>query len=284
MHRYVLVTGASTGIGFETARALIAAGFKVFGTVRRAEDGERVARDLGSAFIPLIADVTDPQALAAAAETVSQQVGNHGLAALVNNAGVAQSGPLMHVPIDEVRQLFEVNVFGFLAATQVFLPLLGARRDCPHAPGRIVNISSISGGLTFPFVGSYAASKHAVEAMTDGLRRELAIYGIAVTAIEPGTIKTPIWAKGQKARVDSRYSDTDFGPILANLPAVLDRHLRSTKPVELVSDAVVHAITARRPRTRYPLTAMWQLRRWLPDRLMDAILRKEFGISKGSWA
>ena len=134
-----------------------------------------------------------------AVEQVKQQIGNRGLAALVNNSGISGAAPLMHVPLDEVRQMFEVNVFGLLQVTQAFLPLLGATKDCTHAPGRVINISSISGGLVFPFVGAYGASKHAVEALTDGLRRELAIAGIQVIGIEPGVIRTPMWEKGGEA-------------------------------------------------------------------------------------
>ena len=167
-------------------------------------DAERLKNEFPAHFTPLLFDVTDAAAITRAVEQVKQQIGNRGLAALVNNSGISGAAPLMHVPLDEVRRMFEVNVFGLLQVTQAFLPLLGATRNCPHAPGRVINISSISGGLVFPFVGAYGASKHAVEALTDGLRRELAIAGIQVIGIEPGVIRTPMWEKGSEA--DTRFA------------------------------------------------------------------------------
>lgn len=182
----------------------------------------------------------------------------------------------MHVPIAEVRRMFEVNVFGLLAVTQAFLPLLGARRECPHAPGRVINVSSISGGLVFPFVGPYGASKHAVEALTDGLRRELAMFGIDVVAIEPGNIRTPIWEK--EAEPDERYADTAYAPMMKRLPGLLAEAGRKGDPPERVSRAIHEAIEARRPKTRYPLTPLWRLSRILDDRLLDFLTRSMMGL------
>jgi len=172
--------------------------------------------------------------------------------------------------------MFDVNVFGLLTVTQAFLPLLGARRGCPHPPGRVINISSISGGLVFPFVGAYGASKHAVEALTDGLRRELSIYRISVVAIEPGNIRTPIWEKA--ASMDPGYAQTDYAPILAKLPAILAEMVRQGDPVERVSVAIHKAVSARRPKTRYPLTFLWRLSRLLGDRTLDRLTLKAMGF------
>lgn len=271
-----LITGVSTGIGFDAARLLIERGYHVFGSVRKQTDADKVGQELGADFTPLMFDVTDEPAIAAAAQHVQEAVGDQGLRALVNNSGVSGAGPLMHIPVAELRQMLEVNVLGLLAVTQAFLPLLGARKNCPHPPGRIVNLSSISGRLVFPFVGAYGASKHAAEAINDGLRRELRMYGIEVIAIEPGSIRTPIWEKA--AGADARYTDTDYAEALAGMPEILDEMVRSGKPVKVVSEAIHEAITARRPKTRYPLTWMVHAPRVLGDRALDKILCKEMGL------
>lgn len=272
----VLITGVSTGIGYDAARYLVERGYRVFGSVRSQADGDRVAQALGSNFTPLMFDVTDTGAIASAARRVEATVGDAGLRALVNNSGVSGAGPLMHYPLADLRRMFEVNVFGLLAVTQAFLPLLGARSDRIGPPGRVINISSISGGLVFPFVGAYGASKHAVEALTDGLRRELSIYGIPVIGIEPGNIRTPIWEKS--ANLDPAYARTDYAPILAKFPAILAEMVRKGDPVERVSVAIHEAITARRPKTRYPLTFLWRLSRVLGDRTLDRLTLKAMGF------
>ena len=278
MKKAVVVTGASTGIGYATAKELIARGYHVFGSVRKAADGQRVQSELGNSFTPLLFDVTDHEALPAAVEQVRAVVGDQGLAGLINNAGIAHCGPLMHLPLSEFRQVFEINVVGVLAVTQAFAPLLGARRDCPHAPGRIINMSSISGGVAFPMVAAYAVSKHALEALTDGMRRELHLYGIEVSAIEPGTIKTPIWDKKPESARDNRYDHTDYVQAMNNTTGpVIERELKRAKPVSVVVDAIVDALEAPRPRTRYPLVGLWHLRKLLPDRMFDRLMRKEIG-------
>ncbi len=274
--QHVLITGVSTGIGYDAARYLIERGFHVFGSVRKLEDAERVKASLGEQFTPLLFDVTDAAAIKAAVSEVEATVGDSGLYALVNNSGISGPAPLMHVPLDEVRQMFEVNVLGLLAVTQAFLPLLGARRDCPHPPGRIVNISSISGGLSFPLLGAYAGSKHAVEALTDALRRELGLFGIAVIGIEPGNIRTPIWEKADEA--DTRFADTAFAPYMARVPQLLADMGRKAAPVELVSRTIHKAITAPRPKTRYPLTPLWRIAHIGTDRMLDRLTRAAMGF------
>ncbi len=272
MQKTIVITGVSTGIGFAAAQELITRGYRVFGSVRKAADGERVQHALGPSFTPLLFDVTDTVALAAAVAQVRAAVGEQGLAGLVNNAGVAGSAPLMHVPMQEVRQVFDINVFGLLAVTQAFLPLLGARAGATHAPGRIVNLSSISGGLVFPLVAVYAASKHAVEALSDGMRRELSIYGIKVSMLEPGVIKTPIWDKGNTPEADLRYAATDYGPAMAAQPAMFAKELKKAKPISVVTDAIVHALEARQPKARYVLIGMWHIRKIIPTGWLDRLL------------
>jgi NAD(P)-dependent dehydrogenase (short-subunit alcohol dehydrogenase family) len=276
--RSVVVTGVSSGIGFATARALIARGYRVFGSVRSDADAGRVRSALGADFVALVFDVTDRDRVAKAADTVAVQLGDECLAALVNNAGIAPTGPLLHQPPEEIRQLFEINVFGVIAVTRAFLPLLGARRDAPRPRGRIINISSFNGGVSVPFAIAYSASKHALEAITDGLRRELWIYGIDVIAIEPGTVRTEIWGKFRAFGVDKRYADTDYGRALAALPGIVEEEIRKGDPVEKVSEAVCRAIESPRPKVRYPLTAMWYLARLLPARFLDRELTKRLRL------
>jgi NAD(P)-dependent dehydrogenase (short-subunit alcohol dehydrogenase family) len=274
----VVITGVSSGIGFATARALVRRGYRVFGSVRSEADASRVRAALGEDFVALVFDVTDAAAIASAAETVAAQLGGDCLAALINNAGIAPTGPLLHQPPDEIRRLFEINVFGVIAVTRAFLPLLGARRDAPRPRGRIVNISSFNGGVSVPFAIAYSASKHAVEAISDGLRRELWIYGIDVIAIEPGTIRTEIWGKFRSFGVEKRYAGTDYARALAALPGIVDEQIRKGDPVEKVSEAICRAIESPRPRARYPLTAMWYLARLVPARLLDRELTKRLHL------
>jgi NAD(P)-dependent dehydrogenase (short-subunit alcohol dehydrogenase family) len=278
MTRSVVITGTSSGIGFDAARALVARGYRVFGSVRKQADAERVRAALGEGFTPLLFDVTDAAAVAAAAESVAVQIGAGGLSALVNNAGITAAGPLMHQPLDEIRRVFEVNVFGVIAVTRAFLPLLGARRDAPRPRGRIVNVSSLSGGVSVPFAVAYSASKHAVEAITDGLRRELWIYGIDVIAIEPGNVRTESWDKFAAFQVDKRYTATDYARALAQMPKVVAEEIRKGDPVEKVSAAIIRAIEAPRPKARYPLSARWHLARLLPARFIDRELTKRLKL------
>ena len=276
MKKSVVITGVSTGFGYAAAKELIARGYRVFGSVRKAADGERVQQELGPDFTPLLFDVTDHAALPAAVDQVRAAVGEQGLWGLINNAGIAHSGPLAHLPISEFRQVFEINVVGVLAVTQAFLPLLGGRKNCPHAPGRIINMGSISGAVTFPLVATYSVSKFGLEALTDGMRREFSRYGIEVSIIEPGTIKTPIWEKRPDSARDQRYDDTDFAQAMAESEHVFARELDKAKPISVVIDAIIHALESPQPKPRYPLVALFRLSKFLPTRLFDHLMHKEF--------
>lgn len=267
----VVITGVSSGFGLATTQALIDRGYRVFGTVRKQDDAERLQHRFGDEkFVALLCDVTDNQALTKAVETVSLAVGDAGITALVNNAGVAGSGPLLHTSTQQLRDVFEVNVFAVVAVTQAFFPLLKSDNN----PGRVINISSISGGLTFPMLGVYSASKYALEALNDGLRREMARYGIEVSAIEPGTIRTSIWEKNPRDDLDNRFADTDYADSMAALPAFFEQELKTAKPISVVIDAIVDAIESRRPKARYPLDKLWSLRKFLSDRLLDKLIAK----------
>ncbi|MBA4210573.1 MAG: oxidoreductase, partial [Parvibaculum sp.] len=194
----VVVTGVSTGIGNAAARVLAKKGFRVFGSVRKEADAAALKKDLGESFVPLVFDVTDEAGVARAAAEVRAALGGEKLAGLVNNAGIAVSGPLIDLDPDEFRKQMEVNVTGPFLVTQAFAPLLGTDRALKGEPGRIVNISSVAGIRAMPFLGPYAASKFALEGFSEALRRELMMFGIDVVVIGPGPVKTAIWDKAEE--------------------------------------------------------------------------------------
>jgi NAD(P)-dependent dehydrogenase (short-subunit alcohol dehydrogenase family) len=256
----VLVTGASSGIGADCAARLARAGWKVFAGVREqgaAPDGTE----------ELVLDVTDPGQIEAAAAAVGER-----LDGLVDNAGIAIAAPLEHLPLDELRRQLEVNVVGQLAVAQAVLPALRA------AKGRIVIVGSIAGTSALPFLGPYAISKFALEAMADSLRVELAPDGIRVSLIRPGTIATPIWSKPQPlADTLPEEALKRYGPRLDALRKSAAARAANAAPVESVSDAIQHALTAERPHTRYLVGRDAKLRaaiEHLPDRLRDRVVSR----------
>ena len=281
--KYVVITGVSSGTGSAAALELAGRGYHVFGSVRRAGDAARLQTALGERFTPLLFDVTDAGAIGGAAEQVAAAVGSDGLAGLVNNAGIAVSGPLMHVRLDDLRRQLEVNVVGVVAVTQAFLPLLGARPDPGHPPGRIVNIGSVSGRIAYPFLGPYAASKHALEALSDSLRRELLPFGVDVILIEPGSVATPIWDKAEQEDY-SRYAATAYGPMLQQFAQAAVKRGRKGMPVERVARTIAFALKHPHPRARYPLInhriTGWWLPRFLPVRWFDRIVARVLGVRK----
>lgn len=276
----IVVTGVSSGIGLAIAEDLLQRGYQVFGSVRKAVDAEPLATRWPQTFVPLVFDVTDTAALPAVVEQVRAAVGPRGLQALVNNAGVNVSGPLLHQPLAEIRHVFDVNVFGLIAVTQAFLPLLGARRDAEHPPGRVVNIGSVSGAITAPFMAAYSGSKHAVEALTQALRRELSLYGIEVCAIEPNFIRSRIYEKAADASLLARYGDTDYAESWSQFNRALQAQEATAKPAGIVTRAVRHAIESSRPRTRYPLDPIWLVGRVLPDRVFDRLIFRALGLNR----
>jgi NAD(P)-dependent dehydrogenase (short-subunit alcohol dehydrogenase family) len=271
--RAVLVTGASRGIGRATARELDARGFRVFGGVRATADGDALRATSDGRIHPVRCDLSDAASVAAAAGAVAAAVGAEGLWGLVNGVGIVYAGPLEFLPVDAVRDQFEVNVFGPLALTQACLPLLRAAR------GRVVNISSVNGRIVTPFATPYAASKFALEALSDGLRMELVRAGVHVTVVQPGAVRTDIWTSSRDRAVglEGRYppgARHHYGGILHRLRDV--RVPPRAIPPERVARVVARALTARRPRTRYPVG--WDARvgtllaRLLPGRLLDLLL------------
>jgi len=277
----VVITGASTGIGEACALELDRLGFRVFAGVRAEADGERLRRCSSPRLTPLRLDVTDGQQVADAARAVAEAVGPAGLAGLVNNAGIAVAGPLELLPLEAWRRQFEVNLVGQVAVTQALLPLVRTAR------GRIVFIGSLNGRLAAPYLGPYAASKHALEAVADSLRVELRTWGISVALVEPGSVKTPIWDKS-RAAADRLAEDLTpegnalYGPDIEAMRRATQRLAARGMPVERVVRAVVHALSARRPKTRYLLGAdnrfVLAAFKFLPDRARDWFVRRALGL------
>ncbi len=269
------MTGSSTGIGESCALHLDRLGFEVVGGVRRSEDGERLAGQASPRFRWVRLDVTEAEEVREAWAQVESIAGTRGLAGLVNNAGVALVSPLECIPMETFRRQLEINVFGLLAVTQAALPALRIAR------GRVVNIGSIAGRVVSPLLGAYSASKFAVEAMTDALRLELAPDGIEVSVVEPGMVRTPIWEKGasEVAALRGEVSPdvvARYEPLFVALERVVTHPRRRGVGVEVVAEAVVHALTARRPKTRYLIgrdAKVRSLLRHLPDRWHDRMVR-----------
>jgi NAD(P)-dependent dehydrogenase (short-subunit alcohol dehydrogenase family) len=280
----VVITGASSGIGRTCALSLDALGFRVFAGVRKSSDGESLRRVSSARLTTLFIDVTDEQSIAAAAEEVSREVGDAGLVGLVNNAGIAIPGPLEYLPLEELRRQIEINLVGQLAVTQAFLPLLRRAR------GRMVNVSSLAGKLSTPFNGAYGAAKHGMEALSDTLRMELAPWGIQVSVVEPGAIATHMpkkLSRDAQAVLGSLPSEgrERYGSAFETYVRVLAEHAQSGSPPEVVSQKIIHALTARTPRTRYPAGAharrLLTLYRLLPDRLFDQVIFRFFDLPRG---
>jgi len=271
----VVVTGASSGIGAATAELLAREGCVVFAGVRNDADAAKLAA-LHELIRPIRLDVTDPVSI----ETSARAVRSSGLSllGLVNNAGVAVTGPLEFLPIDDLRRQFEVNVFGAVAVSQAFLPTLRAQR------GRIVFVGSVSGRFAVPFIAAYSASKFALRAVADAMRMELSTSGISVSLVEPGSVRTPIWRKGRSreelARRFSPQAMAYYRHVADALLRVAEREERIGMPADRVSRAILHALTTRKPRAHYLLGAparLGSILALLPaslhDRLMLASMR-----------
>jgi len=276
----VVVTGASTGIGWGCVKVLTAAGFHVFGSVRKPADAERLTKEFGADITPLLFDVTDQVAVANAARTVEQALGGKTLAGLVNNAGIAVAGPLLYLNIEDVEKQFAVNAIGPLIVTQSFAPLLGADRSRQGAPGRIVMISSVGGRNALPFAGPYAASKFAVEGLSEALRRELMLFGIDVVIVAPGAVVTPIWDKTEVAIAP--FANTPYAAALEKMKVFMLANAAKGLAPEKIGDAVLTALTTAKPRTRYTITQnpfQQFLTAALPKRMLDRMIGGRIGLT-----
>jgi len=283
--RTVLVTGASTGIGRAVCLDLAQRGWRVFGSVRREQDGadlEQATPTGATPLTPLLFDVTDVPAITAAADSLRSSLNGSRLQALVNNAGVAIASPLATIPLEAFRRQMAINVEGVLACTQAFLPLMRG------GPSRLVNISSIAGKVGFPTMGPYHASKHALEGLSDCLRMELKHLEVEVVLVEPGPVKTAIWetARGQASALEEGLSEQgrqDYGHLITQVSKAVHQAEKNGVPVEECALAVRRAIESPRPRTRYVVgrsgKTLLFLRRWLlSDRLLDRMIMKSLKL------
>lgn len=281
----IVVTGVSTGIGWGIMKVLIQHGFRVFGSVRKGQDAERLTKEFGEAFVPLIFDITDEEGVQAAAQQVRGQLNGGTLFGLVNNAGVAVPAPLMYQPIEDFRMQIEVNLIGQLIVTQAFIPLLGSDHSLSGNPGRIINISSVGGKVGAPFLGAYAASKHALEGLSESLRRELMLYGIDVIIVGPGAVATPIWDKAEKVDL-SMYENTEYAVAANRLQKYMVEDGKKGYPPEKVGEVVLHALTTPKPRVRYAVVPGNLISHFiqglLPKRVIDGIIAENLGFKKKS--
>ena len=276
----VVITGASTGIGWATARLLLDRGFRVFGSVRKQADADRLKTEFGANFTPLIFDVTAEAAVLAAAREVRNALNGETLSGLVNNAGIAVAGPVLGLSADEFRRQMDVNVIGPIISTQAFGPLLGSDPSLKGPRGRIVMISSVSGKHGSPLVSAYSASKHAIEGLSESLRREMMLFGIDVIIVAPGPVKTPIWRKAEEVDI-SAYKNSPYFPALQGMRKFMLQLGETGLPAEKVAERIAEALTSANPRVRYQITPdpiQQLMAAILPKRLLDRIIAKRLGL------
>jgi NAD(P)-dependent dehydrogenase (short-subunit alcohol dehydrogenase family) len=278
--RSVVITGASTGIGWAAAKLLLERGFRVFGSVRKPADADRLKAEFGANFTPLLFDVTDEAAVLSAAREVRAALGGETLAGLVNNAGIVVAGPLLELPASEFRRQMDVNVIGPIIATQAFGPLLGADPSLKGPRGRIVMISSLAGKHGNPLLSAYSTSKHAIEGLSESLRRELMLFGIDVIVIGPGAVKTPIWGKAEEVDI-SAYSKSPFFPALQRIRKYMLQLAETGLPPEKIAEGIFVALTSPRPKVRTTITPdpiQHLIISILPKRMVDKIIAKRLGL------
>ena len=279
-----LITGASTGIGRASAQHLARKGWTVFAGVRTRTDAETVEND-HSNITAVKLDVTDERSISDAVEILSDALDGAKLAGLVNNAGIAQFGPLALQSMAEIRAHFEVNLFGALACSRACIPLLGMDDSRTGAPGRIVNITSVGGLISSPFLGAYTATKHALESVTDTFRRELMVYGIDAIAIGPGAVATPIWDKSGTVE-DIPYQDSVWARSIRNFATIMQKGGHEGLPPEDIARVVETALTDPSPKARYaPVPnklTNFTIPSRLPKRILDKAFAKRYGMKAKS--
>lgn len=277
----VVITGASRGIGRTAALLLDSSGFKVFAGVRRPEDGEQlVSKSTGNIF-PVVIDVTKQATIDSAAAQIAGIVTDSGLWGLVNNAGIAVAGPMEFMPMERIREQFDINFFGQISVTQKFLPLIR------QGKGRIVNISSKEGILSMPLVGPYCASKFALEAFSDTLRLELKQWNIPVAVIQPGTIATQIIEQSISSAEECvrdlpRHAGELYNECFIAARKTAAKVLKAAIPPDKVAGTILKALTDKKPKSRYTVgidaRALSIMKKLIPDTMMDKIILKQMGL------
>jgi len=274
MAKSIVITGVSTGIGRASLDLLHEKGYHIFGSVRNQADADKISKIYPDRFTPLRFDLQNHDEVVKASKVVFEQCET--LVGLINNAGIAIPGPLELLSEEQFEKQLDVNVKSIRRITNLFLPLLGTKPGSAKQPGRIINISSVSGLFNSPFNGAYSISKHALESMTDIYRRELRRYGIKVIAIEPGPIKTEIWKKNLN-KMDE-FKDSDYYEVLQKADKIIENAERNALPVENVSRLVAKCLTLSRPKTRYIVHkhkfAFRLMAYYLPDKITDWLVHK----------
>ena len=279
----VVVTGSSTGIGYQMSKTLIANGYRVFGSVRNNKDATRVSSELGSNFVPLLFDVTNEDAVKASVKQVGDLLENQTLAGLINNAGIAVFGAVQNLTAEEFKYQFDVNLLGVFHCTQAYMDLLGADKSRNGEPGKIINISSISGELGMPFMAAYNMSKFGLEGFSESLRRELMLFGIDVVVVAPGPVKTPIWTKVDKIGMIKRYDNSAFRKVFSKMLHFTDVLEKTGVSPEVIAARVMSILAKKNTKTRYRIDAQRfqnMLLTMLPRRMADKMIAKQMGLIK----
>ena len=269
----VLVTGTSSGIGRGLCQALIEKGYKVFGTVRNRKDATELKKEFGENLDALLVDVTDEKQVIKAKEKVQNYLNGKPLTALINNAGIATLGPVEFLPASDFKKQIDTKILGTFLCTKIFLPLLGTDSNLIGNPGRIVNISSILGGkIGSPFMSGYCASKHAVEAFSESLRRELKPYRIKVIIVAPGSVSTPIWKEVKKQKDQNKYHKTKYGISFKKILNSLESFDQNSLSMKQLTSIIIKSIEIKNPKIRYnptkdPLQRLWP---YIPKKIMDS--------------
>ena len=273
----VVITGVSSGIGNATARLYLSKGYRVFGSVRNVNDAQKLKALLGLDFYPLVMDVSKWDEIEKCAEAVRNELNGKPLDCLINNAGMALAGPLEYQNIQDIQNMFNVNVIGLINVTRAFLPMLKVKSLSTNRAGKVINISSVAGKISAPFLGAYASSKHAVEAISASFRRELMPYGVDVIIIGPGNVRTPIWNKAARL---TEYDHTSYKKAYRNfIDYALEGEKKGMAP-EQIAEVILKASEAAQASARYAPVAQkvinWILPRSFSDRTLDKIFYKNF--------
>jgi NAD(P)-dependent dehydrogenase (short-subunit alcohol dehydrogenase family) len=279
----IVITGTSTGIGYACSKLFVENGYKVFGSVRNNNDADRVSNELGTNFIPLIFDVTDEIAVKESVKIVENHIGDQKLSGLINNAGLGVMGTIQSLTAEQFKYQFDVNVLGVFHCCQAYLDLLGADKNRKGDPGKIINISSISGEIGMPFMSAYNMSKFGLEGFSEGIRRELLMYGIDVVVIAPGPIKTPIWKKINQKDEVKRYDNSDFRESLARAMKMTDKMEQIGFEPIVIAERALSIIESKKNNTRYridPTRMQNILLQLFPKRIADRMIAKRMNIIK----
>ncbi len=281
MKGYVLITGVSSGIGYDATKYLIDQGYKVMGSVRKESDTKQLIKEFGSEYIPLLFDVTKQDQVLAARTKVQDVLEGQNLKAIINNAGVAQGGPMELLDDERFRWQMEVNLFAVRNITNTFLDFIKGDRAAKVEGGKIIMISSISGYFNSPYNGSYCISKHAMESLGEIYRRELFMYDIDVVSIQPGPVTSKIWEKN--INTCQEFKDTDYATLCRRADKVM-RHGQKNALEARVISKIIERILTKKTKTSIVINKnLWTtliFTKMLPARWVDKILYKQFFKSK----